>query len=131
MIAEALTPILGKELTRKKSMSKYTAKGFINFVYDEEGLNSYIREFSDAELEFDCDKFEIYSLMTGEEFLKDVDTGGYIDYDGTLADVFVDGYKSNLGLFHEGIHQGNFLVSEKIWKMLCEENKIEVNWANK
>ena len=45
---------------------------------------------------------ETYSIFTGKEFGEMIDTGYIIDYDGTLADVFVDGFVSNLGLFHNG-----------------------------
>ena len=66
-----------------------------------------------------------------EEFGEMVDTGYIIDYDGTLADVFVDGFVSNLGLFHNGFKQGKFLVTYDIWKKICDKHDVIVNWANK
>lgn len=75
--------------------------------------------------------YMIADLMDGIEFLEDVLDGSFIDYDGTLAEIFVDGYKSNLGLAAGGIEQGKFLVDENVFRMICEEYKVEVNWANK
>lgn len=60
-----------------------------------------------------------------------VDGGFFIDYDGSLTEVFVDGYLSNLGLQHRGIRQGQFLATKEFWENLMKTNKIEVNWANK
>lgn len=57
--------------------------------------------------------------------------GCFIDYDGTLADVFVDGCVSNLGLCHRGIRQGSFLATKDFWENLMKTSKVEVNWANK
>ncbi len=73
----------------------------------------------------------IYSTFTGQEFGEMVDTGYIIDYDGTLADVFVDGFVSNLGLFHNGFKQGKFLVTYDVWKKICDKHEVVVNWANK
>ena len=73
----------------------------------------------------------IYGLFDGKDFLKMVQDGCIIDYDGYIADVFVDGYESNLGLATDNLTSSGFLVSEEIWKDICEEYKVEVNWVNK
>ena len=79
------------------------------------------------------DKFNrnIYDLFDGKEFLQMVEDGCIIDYDGHIADVFVDGYKSNLGLATDNLSQGELLVNAMVWKELCENFNIEVNWANR
>lgn len=79
------------------------------------------------------DKFDrnIYDLFDGKEFLQMVEDGCLIDYDGHIADVFVDGYKSNLGLATDNLSQGELLVNATVWKELCENFNIEVNWVNR
>lgn len=73
----------------------------------------------------------IYHLMSGEEFFKHVDSGCIIDNDGSLANIFIDGYDSNLGLHHKGLSDGNFLVDKNTFLDICKNHKVEVNWANK
>lgn len=80
------------------------------------------------------DKFtvDIYDLYSGEEFLDLVRDCCIMNYDGIVADVFVDGYKSNLGLYSEnGFESGAFKVDEELWLHICDNYKVEVNWANK
>ncbi len=69
--------------------------------------------------------------MSGKDFYECVNDGGFIDYDGSLADVFVDGYASNLGLSHRGLHQGDFMVDGITFQRICQSHNVEVNWANK
>ena len=82
---------------------------------------------------FDEDKFnkDIYDLFDGEDFLQKVEDNCLTDYDGHIADVFIDGYKSNLGLSTNNLNQGELLINAELWKELCKDFKIEVNWANK
>jgi hypothetical protein len=80
------------------------------------------------------DKFtvDIYDLYSGEEFLDLVRDCCIMNYDGSVADVFVDGYKSNLGLYSEnGFECGAFKVDEELWLHICDNYKVEVNRANK
>ena len=112
-------------------MEKYKAKGVINFVFDGSDVVIEEREFNVYEKDLGWDEFDIYDLMPGEVFLEAVDAGYFIDYDGTLADVFVDGCASNLGLYHRGIRQGSFLATKDFWENLMKTSKVEVNWANK
>ena len=116
---------------KENNSKKYKAKGVINFTFNGSNVIMEQRDFTTAEKDLGWDEFPIYALMSGEEFLNDVDAGFFIDYDGTLAEVFVDGCLSNLGLNHQGIRQGRFLTTKEFWESLMKTNKIEVNWANK
>lgn len=71
------------------------------------------------------------SLMSGSEFLSSVDSTCIIDDDGLLSEVLVDGFISNLGLSHKGFSQGEFLVTYDVWKDICSNHDVVVNWANK
>ena len=72
-----------------------------------------------------------YSLMSGSEFLSSVDSTCIIDDDGLLSEVLVNGFISNLGLSHKGFSQGEFLVTYDVWKNICSNHDVVVNWANK
>ena len=74
---------------------------------------------------------QIANIMSGKEFLENVLDGNFIDYDGSIAKIYVDGFESNLGLCAGGICQGKLLVNEVVWRDLCKAHKIEVDWANK
>lgn len=74
---------------------------------------------------------DVYDLFDGKTFLEYVLDGSITDYDGSIAEILVDGYISNLGLAVENLMQGDFLVDEKAWLDICENHKVEVNWANK
>jgi hypothetical protein len=130
-------------------MNKYKAKGQILFRLGPDGIETqiYDRDYymqhygqyfspSDAELFIDH-KFNteftpnIYDIFDGKEFLSGVQDGYIIDDDGHIADIFVDGYISNLGLSTDNLTQGEFLVSAEVWEDICNEFKVEVNWANK
>ena len=76
-------------------------------------------------------KISVYDLFDGKTFLEYVLDGSITDYDGSIAEILVDGYISNLGLRHRGIRQGQFLTTKRFWEELMETDKIEVNWANK
>lgn len=157
-MGESLTRV---QQWRKERLEKgYKAKGYMTFglCLDEEGyilkyrlyklediLDDRMKWLSDIpnlpdydnilenlreEVQLD-NTYEIYYLMDGMEFLNAVLDGSIMDYDGTLSDIFIDGYKSNLGLATEGLEQGEFLVDENLFKQICEQYKVEVNWANK
>ena len=72
-----------------------------------------------------------YSLMSGSEFLSSVDSTCITDDDGLLSEVLVDGFISNLGLSHKEFSQGAFLVTYDVWKNICSNHDVVVNWANK
>lgn len=74
----------------------------------------------------------VYDLYSGEQFLDLVKAKCIMNYDGHVSDVFVDGYRSNLGLYTEnGFECGGFQVDEELWLQICDNYKVEVNWANK
>lgn len=120
-------------------MKKYRPNGNKIFFYNKGKLMICTDTLEDISKEKgipldiveDMNERNIYDLMDGQKFLKAVDGLYFIDDDGAIADVFVDGYKSNLGLSHKGICQGSFLVSGKEWDRICQSYKVEVNWVNK
>lgn len=71
-----------------------------------------------------------YSLMSGSEFLSSVDSTCITDDNGLLSEVLVDGFISNLGLSHKEFSQGGFLVTYDVWKNICSNHDVVVNWAN-
>ena len=109
---------------------KYSAKGEMIFLYTKKGIISKTRDFKD-ENEKHFGQKTIYHLYDGKDFLKEVENGCIIDYDGEILNIFVNGYISNLGLHHEGLSQGRFLIDKETFLELCEEYEIKVNWANK
>ncbi len=77
--------------------------------------------------------YDVYDLIDGERFLK-YDQEGY--WEGSLCDVLVDGYVSNIGLcsncglpYQEGPYY--LTLGDSLWEKLCSEHIVEVNWANK
>jgi hypothetical protein len=122
---------------------KFQAKGKMIFRYTNSGIQTqlydrdyYLKQHDNNSnyVDFIYDTHfnrTTYDLMTGKGFYKDVDDTSLIDYDGSIADIFVDGYLSNLGLAHKGMCQGDFLVDGEVWLELCNEHTIKVNWANK
>ena len=108
----------------------YKAKGEMIFIHSKDGgLVIKTRDYEDWE-EIFADK-PIYSLMSGKKFVSFVDSGCIIDDDGSLANVFIDGYNSNLGLHHKGLTDGKFLVDKNTFLDICKNYEVEVNWANK
>ena len=131
-------------------MEQYNAKGYIEFCLGIDGIEyriydrdyylkrekCYIRD--DAFCEEVVEHMyrhnftkDIYNLIDGKKFLENVQEGYLLDYDGTISAIFVDGYISNLGLATDNLTQGKFLVSTEMWEEICDEFKVEVNWANK
>lgn len=131
-------------------MAQYNAKGCIEFslgvdgieyrIYDrdyylrrEKGYirdNAFCEEVVEHMYRHNFTK-DIYDLIDGKKFLENVQEGYFMDYDGTISDIFVDGYISNLGLTTDNLTKGNFLVAADVWSEICDEFKVEVNWANK
>lgn len=70
-------------------------------------------------------------LMRGSDFAHDVDAGCLIDYDGYVQNVFINGFKTNIRLSHNGLSTDRFGVSKYIWDNLCRDNEIYVDWVNK
>lgn len=128
--------------TEKKT---YQSKGFMSFQLDDDFdlayqittindiLSHYPEAMQDALKPGIIDTFTrpVYDLMPGDEFLDAVRSTCIMDDDGELADIFVDGFRTNLGLNEDGFSQGRFLVSGKVFEQLCDEHEVLVNWANK
>lgn len=77
--------------------------------------------------------FPVYDLIPGDNFVKLVHEGILSEYDGHVANVFVDGYDSNLGIIdvESSFCQGRFLVDVETFLRICQLHHVEVNWANK
>ena len=118
-------------------MNKYSAKGYITFYYTKDGLKYDIDEKEDVLEPFQGEDFFHWfekntgHLMDGKKFYDCVDSGVLIDYDGTLGDVYVDGYISNLGLKHKNVCQGKMLLDGFTWLDICKRYKVEIDWYNK
>lgn len=131
-------------------MKQYKTKGFIEFrlgvngveyrIYDRDyylkrekrhiGDDAFCEEVVEHMYRHNFTK-TIYDLIDGKKFLECVQEGYLIDYDGNISSIFVNGYLSNLGLATDNLSQGDFLVSAEVWSEICDEFKVEVNWANK
>lgn len=121
----------------------YKANGRLDFVATIDDIKVALRDKEWYRKDLRCDSiFEmwyddhfnknIYDLMSGEKFLEAVQSGCITNYDGGVADVFVDGYRSNLGLYTEnGFECGGFQVDEELWLQICDNYNVEVNWVNK
>ncbi len=110
---------------------KYESKGQFVFIFSKtEGIQCYERQYEEEYKEF-ISKKEIYHLFDGKKFIRNIENGCISNYDGSIANIFVDGYESNLGIFYKGFLDGDFLVDKETFLSLCKEHKIEVNWTNK
>ena len=134
---------------KKNKMEKYFAKGQVLFVQTKDGLkeNRYDRDYYMEEYKsrlgtatenyvnylYDSKfTYKVYNLMSGKKFLKQVLEGYFMDGDGSICEIFIDGFKSNLGLFTDKLISGEgCLLDEDSWKKLCDIYNVEVNWANK
>lgn len=108
----------------------YSPKGYMKFAY----IGGDIRYFKEDYPQDMMDFFEVHmygDLMSGKEFYEHVDSTGIIDSDGSMSKVFIDGYRSNLGLHHKGLSQGYFIVDGPTWLDICDEFNVEVEWCNK
>lgn len=108
----------------------FESKGYIIFNYIN--IKSDSLKIITKSLYYEKENIEIFGdLMSGKDFYDCVDSGCIINYDGVIGYVFVNGLKSNLGLKHRGLSQGDFLVDGETWLTLCEDFDIMVEWCNK
>ena len=121
---------------------EYKSKGFARFaIINNEVKISYLNkkyfinqheniknkdEFN--KLLDDTFKVQVGKLLTGEEFLEQVKTLNIQTYNGYLYEVFIDKYRSNLGLVYDNFIGGEFLVDENKWLEICKKHKVEVYW---
>lgn len=137
-------------MTNNKIINQtFIAKGNLYFFYDTDGINYYTNSIDDIMRRYEktyknylknsyiekiCKQkytYEDCDIMSGIDFLQDVKNNCFSDYDGYIEHVFVDGYKSNLGLLTDNLQSGDFLVTEDVWEKLCVEHDIQVSWCNK
>lgn len=131
-------------------MKTYNAKGQRLFRYGRDGVEIQTYDYSYylnyqhkyhkdldmchklVKMKYEYDfNFDVYDLFNGKQFLELVESGCITDSDGRIVNVFIDGFDSNLGLAIDNLTSGGFLVDEEVWLDLCNEHKVEVNWANK
>lgn len=109
---------------------KITPKGYMYFVQTQYETCVIQKDYEPWEIEM-YKREIIGDLMSSEKFYAEVDVGCIMDYDGTMAYVWADGYITNLGLCHNGLRQGNFLVDGDMWLDICRRYNIVVEWCNK
>lgn len=125
-------------------MVKFRSKGIMTFLLSDDLELAYIKKTANeiiAQYQYhesirqtikdSMFTREIYHLISGPEFLHMIRNHLIIDNDGSIADVFVDGFRSNLGICEAGFQQGEFLVTGTAFETLCEKHEITINWANK
>ena len=118
----------------KQEYPKRTIKGEVYFYLKNGYIEIDFKEYTVEDKLFVNlypTEYTIYDLMSGEEFADNVECGGFIDYDGSIAQIFVNDYKSNLGIWDFGMHQGKFCIGLYDYRKLCKDYNIEVNWANR
>jgi len=107
-------------------------KGKCYFVFENGKIKSYCKDFDDYEKDMLKSEYTIYDLIDGKSFAESVKCKGFTDYDGSLCEIFVNDYISNLGIWYNTFHQGEgFYLSLMDFEKLCGQYKVEVNWANK
>lgn len=98
-----------------------------DLLKDYEGYSSKVLEPLRDKLSI----IDITHLMSGSAFANDVDAGCLIDYDGYVKNVFINGFKTNIRLSHNGLSTDRFGVNKYIWDNLCRDNEVYVDWINK
>jgi len=113
---------------------KKTIKGEVYFFLKNGYIETFYKEYTEKQKSYVNlyrTEIEVEDLIDGETFAEYVEDGCFIDYDGSISQIFVDDYKSNLGIWDKGIHQGEFCVGLYDFRRLCNQYKIEVDWVNK
>jgi len=112
------------------SYSITTIEDIVNRVTKYNKDEEFIQHVTDSVKKDYCS--EVADLMSGNEFLENVRDGSITNYDGFIGEVYVDGFKSNLGLVSDnGFMGGKFMVNEYAFEEICKDHKVEVDWANK
>lgn len=114
----------------KIEKAKITPKGYMYFVQTQYETGVIQKDYEPWEVEIH-EREVIGDLMSGEIFYNCVDGGLFMDYDGSMSHVWADGYITNLGLCHEGLCQGEFLVDGDMWLDICRRYDIVVEWCNR
>lgn len=131
------------------TVDKYFYKGFLTFYYTPDGIKYTMVDREDTEFYISLCKIfgddksvieesinyffsdKVYSLMCGQDFLESVKLGCFINDDGYIDSMYINGYKTNLGLICNGLSSGDFLVDEIIFNEILKNNEVIVNWVNK
>lgn len=124
------------------SSKKFNDKGTMLFVLNGDfelltatkNVEDELEKYSDEVKKEFYERYhthKIYDMYSGKEFVEMVENGCITDNGGTLVNVFVDGYNSNLGLYANNFHQGEFLATKDMFLCICKEYDVLVNWDNK
>ena len=127
----------------------YIANGQMIFIQTKDGLKEricdreyYLNEFK-KDLLVDAENYVNYiydskftftttNLISGKKFLRLVLSERYNNDNGLITEIFVNGFKSNLGLITDKFVSGEgCLLDEDVWKDMCNKYNIEVNWKSK
>lgn len=79
-------------------------------------------------LDNEAHSIETQNLMTGKEFLKQIDRYYLNNKNCELVSIMLEGYKSNLGLEHKNIRQGDVKLNKRQFKKLFKLYKVMVLW---
>lgn len=114
----------------KRERKTIITKGTMIFSLEAEE-NSYSINMEVYEDEYSKREIEEIDFIEGKDFLESVRSYGFIDYDGWISEIIVDGYLSNLGLREARLSSGKFLVGGNLFEEICEQHEVIVNWVNK
>jgi hypothetical protein len=76
------------------------------------------------------EQIAVQNLMTGKEFLKQVNRCYLNDNNCKLASIMLEGYRSNLGLQYKGINQGEQCMTKRQFKKIFKLFNTIVLWNN-
>lgn len=76
----------------------------------------------------DRNQIEVQNLMNASDFLKQVDGYYLTNKNCKIAYIMVDGFRSDIGLNHKGIDQGEQKLNKNQLKRLCKHYKVTVLW---
>jgi len=127
-------PINDDNYEEEYQTQKKTIKGEVYFFFKNGHIETFYKEYTEEQKSYVNlyrTEIEVEDLIDGETFAEYVEDGCFIDYDGSISQIFVDDYKSNLGIWDKGIHQGEFCIGLYDFRRLCNQYKIEVDWVNK
>ncbi|HAX72397.1 MAG TPA: hypothetical protein DCY20_02605 [Firmicutes bacterium] len=110
--------------------SSVNVKGKMTFFLEDQengefGIACIVEDYDEQKLSM------VYDLIDGQAFLNGVVAGALNQYEGFIANIFVDGYESNLGISTNNLQQGEFMVSRSAWEKICEISEVLVDWGTK
>lgn len=115
-------------------MSKFRVKGYRLFAYLR-GSIQYIdytkEEFKQKFVDTTDNRVDTKELMNGTQFITDVNCNEIGNSDGYIENIYVDGYKTNLGIVSKYLIQGAFLVDFETFGRICLEHDVKVHWVER